>query len=249
MTMRKLILTIALLLPLTSMAQSLFPDSPVDMKPGYGADGAGLHYGRPVGIPGNDCVINPVSMTHMRSTQTKTVTTMVEGDIISIPATVLFDFDKDIVLPEGQSVLADRIYAKLVEFGVKGVDVIGHTDSKGTDEYNDGLGLRRADAVAAVLVYLGFPSEAVTASSGGEQFPLVPNVNADGSDNPVGRQTNRRVELVVSSVADVAVDTEVEEEVIVARNPQIFHRLSSSNTVLCEGPRFSGRYALGYYWF
>jgi len=185
----------------------------------------------------------------MRTTQTKTVTTLVAGDVILIPATVLFDLDKDIVLPEGESILADRIYAKLVECGVEGVDVVGHTDSKGTDEYNDGLGLRRADAVAAVLVYLGFPSEAVTASSGGEQFPLVPNENADGSDNPEGRQTNRRVELVVSRVADVAVETEVTEEVVVARNPQIFHRLSSSNTVLCEGPRFSGRYALGYYWF
>ena len=247
--MKKLILTIALLLPLTSMAQSLFPDSPVDMKPGYGADGAGLHYGRPIGIPGNDCVINPVSMTHMRTTQTKTVTEMVPGDIVVIPATVLFDFDKDIVLPEGQSVLADRIYAKLVEFGVKEVDVIGHTDSKGTDEYNDGLGLRRAEAVSSVLVFLGFPSEAVTASSGGEQFPIADNENADGSDNPEGRQANRRVELVVSRVADVAVETEVTEEVVVARNPQIFHRLSSNNTVLCEGPRFSGRYALGYYWF
>jgi outer membrane protein OmpA-like peptidoglycan-associated protein len=231
------------------MAQSLFPDSPVDMKPGYGANGAGLHYGRPVGIPGNDCVINPVSMTHMRQMQTTTTTEMVPGDVISIPATVLFDFDKDIVLPEGQSVLADRIYAKLVEFGVEGVDVVGHTDSKGTDEYNEGLGQRRADAVGSVLVFLGFPDDAVSTSSGGEQFPLVSNENADGSDNPVGRQTNRRVELVVTRVADIAVKTEVTEEVVVARNPQVFHRLSSSNTVLCEGPRFSGRYALGYYWF
>jgi len=249
--MKKLILTIALLLPLTSMAQSLFPDSPVDMKPGYGADGAGLHYGRPIGIPGNDCVINPVSMTHMRTTQTKTVTEMVPGDVVVIPATVLFDFDKDIVLPEGQSVLADRIYAKLVEFGVKEVDVIGHTDSKGTDEYNDGLGLRRAEAVSSVLVFLGFPSEAVTASSGGEQFPIADNENADGSDNPEGRQANRRVELVVSRVADKAVDVEVTEEVVVARNPQIFHRLSSNNTVLCESRGRGGRYNYGYsyYWF
>jgi len=231
------------------MAQSLFPDSPVDMKPGYGADGAGLHYGRPVGIPGNDCVINPVSMTHMRQTETTTVTELVPGDIISIPATVLFDFDKDFVRPEGESILADRIYAKLVEFGVETVDVVGHTDSKGTDEYNDGLGLRRADAVADVLVFLGFPSEAVTASSGGEKFPLVSNTNEDGSDNPANRQKNRRVELVVTRVADVRVYEEVVEEIVVARNPQIFHRLSSSNTVLCEGPRFSGRYALGYYWF
>ena len=231
--MRKLILTIALLLPLTSMAQSLFPDSPVDMKPGYGADGAGLHFGRPVGIPGNDCVINPVSMTHMRTTETTTVTGMVAGDIISIPATVLFDFDKDIVLPEGESVLAERIYAKLVEFGVEGVDVVGHTDSKGTDEYNDALGLRRADAVASVLVYLGLPSEAVT----------------DGSDNPAGRQTNRRVELVVSRVADVLTYEEVEEEVVVARNPQVFHRLSSNNTVLCDGPGRADRLSFGYRWF
>lgn len=247
--MKKLILTIALLLPLTSMAQSLFPSSPVDMKPGYGADGAGLHYGRPVGIPGNDCVINPVSMTHMRTTQTKTVTELVPGDIIVIPATVLFDFDKDIVLPEGQSVLADRIYAKLVEFGVETVDVIGHTDSKGTDEYNDALGLRRANAVADVLVFLGFPSEAVTASSGGEQFPLVSNTNEDGSDNPANRQKNRRVELIVSSVADVPVDVEVEEEVVVGRNPQIFHRLSSNNTVLCEGPSRGDRLSRAWFWF
>lgn len=253
--MRKLILTIALLLPLTSMAQSLFPDSPVDMKPGYGAEGAGLHYGRPVGIPGNDCVINPVSMTHMRQMQTTTVTELVPGDVIAIPATVLFDFDKDIVLPEGESILADRIYAKLVEFGVESVDVVGHTDSKGTDEYNVDLGQRRADAVGSVLVYLGFPSDAVATSSGGETFPLVSNTNEDGSDNPANRQINRRVELVVTRVADIAVETEVTEEVVVGRNPQVFHRLSSNNTVLCEGPRFGnrhsirGRRALGYYWF
>jgi len=231
------------------MAQSLFPDSPVDMKPGYGADGAGLHYGRPVGIPGNDCVINPVSMTHMRQTETTTVTELVPGDIISIPATVLFDFDKDFVRPEGESILADRIYAKLVEFGVETVDVVGHTDSKGTDEYNDGLGLRRADAVADVLVFLGFPSEAVTASSGGEKFPLVSNTNEDGSDNPANRQKNRRVELVVTRVADVRVYEEVTEEIVVGRNPQIFHRLSSNNTVLCEGPGRGDRLTYGYYWF
>ena len=230
------------------MAQSLFPDSPVDMKPGYGANGAGLHYGRPVGIPGNDCVINPVSMTHMRTTETTTVTEMVAGDIISIPATVLFDFDKDFVRPEGKNVLAERIYAKLVEFGVEGVEVIGHTDAKGTDEYNMDLGQRRADAVASVLINLGFPSEAVAASSGGEKFPLAPNANEDGSDNPDGRQTNRRVELVVTKVADVLAYKE-EEEVVVARNPQVFHRLSSSNTVLCEGPGRGDRLSFGYYWF
>ena len=94
-----------------------------------------------------------------------------------------------------------------------------------------------------------FPSEAVAASSGGEKFPLAPNANEDGSDNPDGRQTNRRVELVVTKVADVLAYKEVEEEVVVARNPQVFHRLSSSNTVLCEGPGRGDRLSFGYYWF
>jgi outer membrane protein OmpA-like peptidoglycan-associated protein len=218
-------------------AQGIFPSQPVEMKPGYGAEGAGMHMGVPYGLPGNDCVINPVSMTHMRTTQTKTVTEMVAGDVIVVPATVLFDFDKDFVRPEGKNVLAEKIYAALVEAGVQGVDVVGHTDAKGTDEYNWGLGQRRAEAVVSVLVYLGFPSEGITASSGGEKFPLAPNVNSDGSDNPEGRQTNRRVELVVTKVSDKAVETEVTEEVIVGRNPQIFHRLSSDSSVTCSSNR------------
>jgi len=221
----------------TVSAQGIFPTQPVDIKPGYGAEGAGMHLGVPYGLPGNDCVINPVSMTHMRTMQTTTVTEMVAGDVIVVPATVLFDFDKDFVRPEGKSILADTIYAALVAAGVQGVDVIGHTDAKGTDEYNWGLGQRRAEAVSSVLVFLGFPSEAVTSSSGGEKFPLAANENADGSDNPEGRQTNRRVELVVTKVSDKAVETEITEEVIVGRNPQIFHRLSSNADVTCSSDR------------
>jgi outer membrane protein OmpA-like peptidoglycan-associated protein len=222
-----------------AQAQVIFPEQPVKIFPGYGANGAGMHLGVPFGLPGNDCVINPVSMTHMRVLQTSTNTTLVPGDVITIPATVLFDFDKDIVLPEGKSILADRIYARLVKFGVTSIEVIGHTDSRGTDEYNVGLGQRRADAVASVLVFLGFPDTAVATSSGGEKFPLAHNENADGSDNPEGRQTNRRVELVVNKVSDVRIETEVTEEVMVARNSQIFHRLSSNANVTCSSGRGS----------
>lgn len=244
--MRKLILTTVLMFSATVSAQGIFPSQPVEMKPGYGANGAGMHMGVPYGLPGNDCVINPVSMTRMTVQETRSVTKMVPGDVISIPATVLFDFDKDFVRPEGENVLAEKIYASLVEFGVTSVDVIGHTDAKGTDEYNDGLGLRRATAVAGVLVALGFPSEAVAASSGGERFPIAPNQNADGSDNPEGRQTNRRVELVVTSVADVIAYEEVVENVVVGRNPQIFHRLSSDASVTCSSNR-QGLYGPNFY--
>ena len=241
--MRKLILTIALLLPLTSMAQTLFPQNPVPMRPGYGAEGAGIHYGQPVGIPGNDCVINPVSMT--KGFKYVEVTKLVPGDIIAIPANVLFDFDKSDIRPDGDELLRNTIYKSLVEFGVTEIEIIGHTDAKGTEEYNHALGLRRASSVGEALIALGFSEEGVTFETRGELDPVVPNVNSDGSDNPAGRQLNRRVELVVTAVKD----REVTETVSVTfdRNPQLFHRISTSNTILCEGSGFGGG-NLSRYW-
>ena len=231
--MKKLILTIALLLPLASMAQSLFPNNPVPMRPGYGAEGQGLHSGIPQGIPGNDCVINPVSMT--RGYHEVEVTQMVPGDIITIPANVLFDFDKSFVRPEGNEVLQRAIYANLVEYGVTEIDVIGHTDAKGTEEYNEALGMRRATAVGEALIALGFPREGVTFGSGGELEPIAPNAFEDGTDNPDGRQLNRRVELIVKAVKDKPVT--VTQGQFFDRNPQIFHRFAG-NTVLCESTSF-----------
>lgn len=226
--MRKLILTIVLMFSATASAQGIFPAQPVEMKPGYGADGAGLHMGVPYGLPGNDCVINPVSMTH-RTTE-NVITEIQPGTIITIPTTVLFDFDGDVVRPEGEDILRVSIYAALVQAKVSGLGIVGHTDAKGTEEYNLDLGLRRAGAVAAVLTFLGYDGD-LTVGSGGELSPVAPNANADGSDDPVGRQKNRRVELLVTTVEGTV--EEKTETIIVGRNPQIFHRLSSDATVTC----------------
>lgn len=235
--MRKLLLTIAaIVLPLSVMAQSIFPENPVPMSPGYGADGQGLHSDRPQGLPGNDCVINPVSM--QSGFKQVEVTKLVPGDIIAIPATVLFDFDKSFIRPEGITLLRDTVYTKLVESGVVELEVIGHTDSKGTERYNSALGLRRASAVADDLVSLGFPEKGITVGSAGELDPIAPNTNPDGSDNPDGRQLNRRVELRVISVKDREV-TET-KTVTQGRNPQVFHRLASGNSVACESNGFLG---------
>jgi outer membrane protein OmpA-like peptidoglycan-associated protein len=239
-----LIALLVLVLPSIGMAGALFPDQPVEMKPGYGAQGAGAHYGVPMGLPGNDCVINPVSMT--RGLALTTITMLVPGDVIEIPATILFDFDKDVVLPEGESLLAETVYAKLMEFGVTEIEVIGHTDAKGTEEYNYALGLRRASAVANVLSYLGFPSEDIVTGTGGEDYPIAQNEWPDGRDDPEGRQRNRRVEITIMRVADKEVQQE--ELQLVDRNPQIFHRLTSNNTVLCESSYGHGVFGNGYYY-
>jgi len=79
---------------------------------------------------------------------------------------------------------------------------------------------------------LGY-SGGLSVASGGETSPLVLNTFEDGSDNPEGRQTNRRVELLVESVQDVVV--EGTKQIIISRNPQIFHVLSSNATVACAG--------------
>lgn len=240
--MRKLILTTVLMFSVTVQAQGIFPEQPVEMTPGYGANGAGLHMGVPYGLPGNDCVINPVSMTHMLVT--RTITDIRTGTIITIPATVLFDFDGDFVRPEGTDVLRDDIYAALVAARVTEIEIIGHTDSMGTEAYNEELGLRRAGAVAAVLAFLGFDKDKITVGSGGEMFPKVPNEFGDGRDSPDGRQTNRRVELLVKTVSGTVEKST--ETIVVGRNPQIFHRLSSNKTVICTGGQY-GPYGPGYY--
>jgi outer membrane protein OmpA-like peptidoglycan-associated protein len=72
------------------------------------------------------------------------------------------------------------------------IEVEGHTDDVGTDEYNQTLSERRAGAVGAFLVEQGIPADAVTALGLGESRPKADNLT------PEGRRQNRRVELVVS---------------------------------------------------
>jgi outer membrane protein OmpA-like peptidoglycan-associated protein len=85
------------------------------------------------------------------------------------------------------------------------LSVEGHTDSVGSDDYNQQLSERRAEAVRDYLVQQGIASEAVSASGFGKTAPVATN------DTPEGRQQNRRVELVLSgeaigSIADANLD-------------------------------------------
>src|SRR5262249_14994123 len=109
----------------------------------------------------------------------------------------LFDFDRADVRPEADvalTELADRI--NVVR---KAVLIEGHTDAKGTDSYNQGLSERRAGAVRTALAERGLPSEWLRIRGFGKSHPVVPNQHADGSDDPEGRQKNRRVEVVINT--------------------------------------------------
>ena len=105
-----------------------------------------------------------------------------------------FAFDKAVIKPASYSVL-DNIVALLKNRNdVEAVRVEGHTDSKGSDEYNLSLSDRRAAAVMAYLSSHGVPREKLTSVGKGESQPIAPN-EINGRDNPAGRAENRRVEF------------------------------------------------------
>ena len=103
---------------------------------------------------------------------------------------VHFDFDKSTIRPDAAPVLNEAVATLKAEGGIA-VIVEGHTDSVGTDAYNQKLSHRRADAVRQYLVKHGIPANRITTEGFGESRPVASNDTADG------RAQNRRVELHV----------------------------------------------------
>ena len=103
---------------------------------------------------------------------------------------VYFDFDEATLKPEGMAVL-NGAAALLQKHERVVVEVAGHTDSKGSDEYNQGLSERRANSVKDYLVRKGVKASRLSARGYGESRPVASN------DTEEGRAENRRVELVV----------------------------------------------------
>ena len=113
---------------------------------------------------------------------------------VTISATALFDFDSDVLKEEGKTAireLADSIKAK--GGSVVDIDVIGHTDSVGPEEYNEQLSLRRATSVKNFLVESGVDSGIIDVSGKGETMPIADNSTREG------RAQNRRVEINVGA--------------------------------------------------
>lgn len=75
------------------------------------------------------------------------------------------------------------------------LNIAGHTDAKGADDYNLRLSRSRAESVKKQLIALGVPPSQVVTTAMGKAQPLGPNQKADGSDDPEGRSKNRRAEI------------------------------------------------------
>jgi OOP family OmpA-OmpF porin len=110
-------------------------------------------------------------------------------ETVSLSAETLFDVDKDVIKPAGK-VKLDDFAARLSTLNtVESVSIVGHTDSTGTDAYNQALSMRRANSVKNYLLDKGVSSSVMSTSGMGESQPVASNATSEG------RTQNRRVEV------------------------------------------------------
>jgi len=109
---------------------------------------------------------------------------------------VYYDFDKAILSNESHASL-DKLVALLNAHPEIRIELSAHTDNKGTEVYNQRLSEARARACVAYLISKGINKNRLQAKGYGSSQPIAPNTNDDGTDNPEGRQKNRRTEFKV----------------------------------------------------
>ena len=109
---------------------------------------------------------------------------------VTYAADAFFDFDKSVLKPEGKAKLDDLV-GKIKGINLEVIIAVGHTDSIGSDAYNQKLSIRRSESVKAYLVSKGIEKNRVYTEGKGEKQPVADNKTKEG------RAKNRRVEIEV----------------------------------------------------
>ena len=109
---------------------------------------------------------------------------------VSFAADAFFDFNKTALKPEGKAKL-DDLADKVKGLNLEVVIAVGHTDSVGSDAYNDKLSVKRSEAVKSYLAGKGIDASKIYTEGKGEKQPVADNKSAEG------RAKNRRVEIEV----------------------------------------------------
>lgn len=121
----------------------------------------------------------------------------------SVGADALFEFDKATLTADAEETL-NALVPLLSQDGrpPAPATIEGHTDAKGSDAYNQTLSEKRAQTVKDWLVAKGVLPASTPIQGWGKRRPVAPNAKPDGSDDPAGRQKNRRVEVVLDLCKD-----------------------------------------------
>ncbi|HTH43658.1 MAG TPA: OmpA family protein [Oxalicibacterium sp.] len=139
-------------------------------------------------VPGCDGALTPVAAASPAAPVAPVAAPTSEK--VTFAADAFFDFDKAVLKPDGKAKLNDLV-SKLQDLNLEVVIAVGHTDSIGSDKYNQKLSVRRAEAVKSYLVSKGVESNRVYTEGKGEKQPVATNKTA------AGRAQNRRVEIEV----------------------------------------------------
>jgi OOP family OmpA-OmpF porin len=162
------------LLPKTAApAPAAAPRSPMAPPPAAAAPGAAP--ARPAPAPARPAAAAPAAPT---------------SEKVTFAADAFFDFDKSVLKPEGKAKL-DDLTGKLKDITLEVIIAVGHTDSVGSDAYNQKLSVKRSEAVKAYLVSKGIEANRVYTEGKGEKQPTADNKTSEG------RAKNRRVEIEV----------------------------------------------------
>ncbi|MED0707236.1 OmpA family protein [Aneurinibacillus aneurinilyticus] len=123
------------------------------------------------------------------------VTPEKDGITLRLPNKLLFDYNSDTLRPEAEKLLA-QIAGELKKIGKANVEIHGHTDSKGSEQYNLALSEKRAKAVEHYLATMtGLEGITLSTKGFGKTKPTAPN------DTEEHREQNRRVEIIIRSSA------------------------------------------------
>lgn len=120
-----------------------------------------------------------------------------EGTKLTLPEDILFDFDSADLRTDANEAIDKLVQLAEETDTSETITIIGHTDSRGADDYNQKLSEERAQAVLDALVNANVAEDRLEAVGKGATDPIAENTHSDGSDNPEGRQKNRRVEVIV----------------------------------------------------
>jgi outer membrane protein OmpA-like peptidoglycan-associated protein len=126
-----------------------------------------------------------------------------EGIVIDFKEKVLFGFDRS-DLGANAATNLDKLINVLNKYPDTDIKILGHTDNKGTDAYNQGLSERRAASVSSYLKDHGISSSRVSTKGMGENDPIASN------DTEEGRSQNRRVEFVITANEKMKADAKKE---------------------------------------
>ncbi|MBV1799591.1 OmpA family protein [Siccirubricoccus sp. G192] len=184
-------LALALLLPLAAAAQERATGTVTIPQPPPEPRGAVVEPAQPgagVAVPRGGAV-------DVRGANVVVIQETPRGTQLTVQNDVLFDFDKSELRPDAATALG-RVAEIIRDRRPRAVRIIGHTDSIGTDDYNEALSRRRAQAVEQWLASNGGGLPPLQVEGRGEREPVAPNT-VDGRDNPEGRQKNRRVEVLL----------------------------------------------------